>query len=336
MNAYPMKKIQLIQTGGTIAMHSGNGKPELDIDRFTSVLHKEIPELSDIAEISTHQLFFEDSSDVTPDHWQKLARHIHKVYNQYDGFVILHGTDTMAYTASALSFSLINIGKPVIFTGSQVPMSNIRSDAHRNVINAVELATYPVYDVAICFNDKLYRGNRASKMSIGEFDAFASPNYPVLAEVGININLKQTYSRPSSDLRCNPVFNDQLHVIKLYPGLNPEMLKCLDLSRTKAVIFEAFGSGNFPIEGSHSMLPFMESCRDAGCHLIITSQAAYDSVNLNQYKSGRAAKDIGALSAGEMTMEATVTKTMYLLGCGLSEQVFKSQFEVNLAGERSQ
>lgn len=335
-NAHLMKKIQLIQTGGTIAMHSGSGEPELDIDKFTSLLLREIPELSDIAEISTEQLFFEDSSDITPAHWQKLARHIHKEYDRFDGFVILHGTDTMAYTASALSFALTNIGKPVIFTGSQVPMSKIRSDAHRNVINAVELATHPIYEIAICFNDKLYRGNRASKMSIGEFDAFASPNYPVLAEVGININLIKKRSRPLSDLRCNPVFNDQLHVIKLFPGLNPDMLDCLNLTRTRAVVFEAFGSGNFPIEGANSLLPFMESCRKADCHLVITSQAAYDSVNLNQYKSGRAAKNIGALSAGEMTMEATITKTMYLLGCGLSDEMFKSQFELNLAGERSQ
>jgi L-asparaginase len=330
-----MKKIQLIQTGGTIAMHSGNGKPELDIDRFTTLLHKEMPELSRIAEVSIHQIFFKDSSDITPAHWQQLARHIYEEYESYDGFVILHGTDTMAYTASALSFSLINLGKPVILTGSQVPMSNIRSDAHRNVINAVELATYPIFDVAICFNDTLYRGNRASKMSIGEFDAFASPNYPVLAEVGIDINQKQSYVRPSSDLRCNPVFDDKLHVIKLYPGLNPNMLECLDLSITRAIILEAFGSGNFPMEGENSLLPFMEACKESGCHLIITSQAAYDSVNLSQYKSGRAAKKIGALSAGEMTMEATVTKTMYLLGCGLSDEMFRSQFELNLAGERS-
>jgi L-asparaginase len=317
-------------------MHSGSGKPELDIDKFTSLLHKEIPELSEIAEISTCQIFFEDSSDITPSHWEKLARLIYKEYSSYDGFVILHGTDTMAYTASALSFSLINLGKPIIFTGSQVPMSNIRSDAHRNVINAVELATFPIFDVAICFNDKLYRGNRATKMSIGEFDAFASPNFPSLADVGIDINLKQAYKKPTSDLRCNPVFDDQLHLIKLFPGLNPDTLGCIDLSSTRAVIIEAFGSGNFPVEGSHSLIPFMESCRDAGCHLIITSQAAYDSVNLNQYKSGRAAKAIGALSAGEMTMEATVTKTMYLLGCGLSGEMFKSQFELNLSGERSQ
>lgn len=330
-----MKKIQLIQTGGTIAMHSAEGRPELDLQKFTSLLHREIPELSEIADLDTEQIFFEDSSDITPVHWQKLSRHIQKYYNQYDGFVILHGTDTMAFTASALSFSLLNTNKPIIFTGSQVPMSNIRSDAHRNVINAVELATHPIHDISICFNDTLYRGNRATKMSIGDFDAFASPNYPVLAEIGIEIDLKKQYSKPSDDLQCNPVFNDAIHVIKLFPGLNPNMLQWIDLTHTKAVIIEAFGSGNFSIEGDYNLLPFMEACKSKACQVIITSQAAYDSVDLNQYKSGCAAKEIGVLSAGDMTMEATITKTMYLLGCGLAEEVFKLQFEQNLAGERS-
>lgn len=329
-----MKKIQLIQTGGTIAMHSGDGRAELDIDKFTSLLYDEMPELSTIADLSTEQIFFEDSSDITPIHWQKLSRHIQSNYDSYDGFVILHGTDTMAYTASALSFSLINIGKPIIFTGSQVPMSNIRSDAHRNVINAVELATHPVYDVAICFNDRLYRGNRTSKMSIGDFDAFASPNFPVLAEVGIDIDLKYKHKKPSQELSCNPQFDNNIHVIKLYPGLNTEMLSCLDLTRTKAVIIEAFGSGNFPIEGEYSLIPFMEKCIDNNCRVIITSQAAYDSVDLNQYKSGRAAKKIGALSAGDMTMEATTTKTMHLLARNIGAEEFKLLFERNLAGER--
>ena len=317
-------------------MHSGDGRPELDIDKFTSLLYDEMPELSTIADLSTEQIFFEDSSDITPLHWQKLSRHIEANYHLFDGFVILHGTDTMAYTASALSFSLSNVGKPIIFTGSQVPMSNIRSDAHRNVINAVELATHPIYDIAICFNDRLYRGNRASKMSIGDFDAFASPNFPVLAEVGIDIDLKHKYNKPSGDLKCNPLFDNSIHVIKLYPGLNPEMLDCLDLTRTKAVIIEAFGSGNFPIKDEQSLIPFMEKCINNNCRVIITSQAAYDSVDLNQYKSGRAARDLGALSAGEMTMEATITKIMYLLGCEYEDKVFKSQFEKNIAGESSQ
>jgi len=330
-----MKKIQLIQTGGTIAMHSASGRPELDINKFTSLLHNEMPELSEIADLSTAQLFFEDSSDITLLHWKKLSRHIFENYDEFDGFVILHGTDTMAYTASALSFSLNNIGKPIIFTGSQVPMSNIRSDAHRNVINAVELATYPIYDVAICFNDRLYRGNRSTKMSIGDFDAFTSPNFPVLAEVGIEIDLLHAYSKPTSDLSCNPVFDHSIHVIKLYPGLDPERLSRLDLTNIHAVIIEAFGSGNFPVLGESSLIPFMEKCKLNGSLVIITSQAPYDSVNLDQYTSGRKAKNLGALSAGNMTMEATITKTMYLLGCKLEEEDFKLNFEQNIAGERS-
>lgn len=331
-----MKNILMLQTGGTIAMNITRGDENPDVNKFTTLLHKEMPELTSIANVDIEQIFFEDSSDINPRHWIELSNRIHHHYPNYDGFVILHGTDTMAYTASALSFSLNNVGKPVIFTGSQVPMSNIRSDAHRNVINAVELATQPVYDVAICFNDRLYRGNRSTKMSIGDFDAFASPNFPVLAEIGIDINLLIQQEKPSADLKCNPVFDNSLHVIKIYPGLNPEMLNGLDLEKIDAVIFETFGSGNFPVEGGSSLLPFMETCQSNSCQVIITSQAPYDSVDLNLYKSGRAAKRIGALGAGDMTIEATVTKTMYLLGCGLADDEFKSQFEQNVAGERSQ
>ncbi len=331
-----MKNILLIQTGGTIAMHLDHDQPELDTNRFTELLLGAIPELSTIADIEIDKVFFEDSSDIRQEHWKELSLHIKKRYSEFDGFVILHGTDTMAYTASALSFSLRNLGKPIILTGSQVPMSNIRSDARRNLVNAVELATHPIHEVAICFNDHLYRGNRATKMSIGDFDAFASPNYPPLGEVGIDIELSQTWKRPAHDLHANPVFDDSLHVIKLYPGMNPVMLNYIDLNETKAIIFEAFGSGNFPMKGDKSLIPFMEKCRKNGCHVIITSQAAYDSVDLNQYTSGRAAKSLGALSAGDMTMESTITKTMHLLGSKLADDVFKSQFEQNISGERSQ
>lgn len=326
----------MLQTGGTIAMNMAHGDESPDVDKFTTLLHKEMPELTSIANVDIEQVFFEDSSDINHRHWIELSNRIHQHYHKYNGFVILHGTDTMAYTASALSFSLINVGKPVIFTGSQVPMSNIRSDAHRNVINAVELATQPVYDVAICFNDRLYRGNRSTKMSIGDFDAFASPNFPVLAEIGIDINLLTQREQPSADFRCNPVFNNSIYVIKIYPGLNPDMLNGLNLEKADAVIFEVFGSGNFPVEGDNSLLPFMETCRTNSCQVIITSQAPYDSVDLTLYKSGRTAKRLDALGAGDMTIEATVTKTMYLLSCGLADDEFKLQFEQNVAGERSQ
>lgn len=331
-----MKKILLLQTGGTIAMHFDQNGKELDPERWTDVLYGEMPELSKIAEIKIQNVFFEDSSDVNRKHWKELSEQIDKQFDEFDGFVILHGTDTMAYTASALSFALQNVSKPVILTGSQVPMSNIRSDARRNLINAIELATYKIPEVAICFNDHLYRGNRSTKMSIGDFDAFASPNYPPLAEVGINIELSEDLlENHPSDRKCYSNFDDAVQVIKIYPNLNPAFLDVFDLDQTKAVILEAFGSGNIPSKGEYSVLPFAEKCINRGCHVLVTSQAAYDAVDLTHYASGKALKELGALSAGEMTMEATLTKTMNLLARGLSKSEFIDNFQRSIAGEKS-
>jgi L-asparaginase len=329
-----MKKILLLQTGGTIAMHFDSEGPELDSEKWGNLLLSEIPELSVIADLTIVNVFFEDSSDINRHHWKILAETIFSRYTEYDGFVVLHGTDTMSYTASALSFSLKNLGKPVIFTGSQVPMSKLRSDARRNLINAVELATWPIPEVAICFNDHLYRGNRSTKMSIGDFDAFASPNYPLLAEVGIDIKLSEHILKPKGKFTSDTRFDDSIHIIKLHPNLSPKLLNSLDLSQIKAVILEAFGSGNMPMKGEYNMIPFIERCINNECHVIITSQAAYDSVDLDLYASGKAAKKLGALSAGEMTMEATITKTMHLLGQKLEHEEFGTKFETNLIGER--
>lgn len=315
-------------------MQLSSDGPELDSERWSDLLHSEIPELTRIADLNVEKVFFEDSSDINHSHWKILADTIYEQYDIYDGFVILHGTDTMAYTASALSFALLNSSKPIIFTGSQVPMSNLRSDARRNLVNAVELATHSIPEIAICFNDHLFRGNRSSKMSIGDFDAFSSPNYPHLAEIGIDINLSENILRPEGSFTHNPVFDDSLFLLKLHPNLKPVYLDWLDLKNIKAIILEAFGSGNMPVKGDYNLLPFIEKCRDHGVHVIVTSQAAYDAVNLDQYSSGRAVKKRGAISAGKMTMEATITKSMYLLGQNLDQQTFRNQFEKNLAGER--
>ncbi len=315
-------------------MQLSNNGPELDSDRWSDLLHDEIPELTQVADLAVEKVFFEDSSDVNRTHWKLLAESVYNHYRSYDGFVVLHGTDTMAYTASALSYALKNLGKPVIFTGSQVPMSNLRSDARRNLVNAVELATLSIPEIAICFNDHLFRGNRSTKMSIGDFDAFASPNYPHLAEIGIDIKLSENILKPAGKFECHPDFDDSLFVQKLHPNLKPSLLNNLDLSEIKAVILEAFGSGNMPVKGEYNLLPFIEKCRDEGVHVIVTSQAAYDAVKLDQYTSGRAAKERGAISAGPMTMEATVTKSMYLLGQKLNQKEFRTYFEKNLAGER--
>jgi L-asparaginase len=330
-----MKKILLLQTGGTIAMHFDRRREQLDPDRWSEVLYREMPELSKIADIEVQSIFFEDSSDLSPKEWTKLAERIENEKNNYSGFVILHGTDTMAYTASALSFALPDIDKPVILTGSQVPMSRIRSDAKRNLVNSIELATLPVPEVAICFNDHLYRGNRTTKMSIGDFDAFASPNYPPLAEIGIHIELSENIRTiKKKNQGFHPAFSDRVFVLKIYPGLNPRLLDSIQLEDVGAVILEAFGTGNIPVQDKYNLIPFIERCRMQDCHVLVTSQAAYDAVDLSLYKSGRELDKLGALSAGEMTMEATLTKTMNLLAMNLSERDFSIRFCSSTAGER--
>jgi len=328
-----MKKILLIQTGGTIAMDISEGMPQLNPEKWAELIYHEMPELSQIAEIKMERLFFEDSSDINKMHWAKLAEFIRDRYQDYDGFVILHGTDTMAYTASALSFALNNLGKPVILTGSQVPMSNIRSDARRNVINSVEIATMWLPEVAICFNDFIYRGNRATKMSIGDFDAFASPNYPPLAEIGLNIDIRDHIADPKGSLQVNTDFSDQVFLLKIYPNLAPYFLDQINFNNIRALIVEAFGSGNFPIRGNTNLLPFFQKCIKNNILLIITSQAPYDAVDLRNYESGSKALELGALSARDMTTEATLTKIMYLLGKYSDNQTVIEQFNTNLAGE---
>lgn len=316
-------------------MHLEKGITELNPDKWRTVLYNKMPELQQIAEITVQNVFFEDSSDINQYHWIELTRIINNSMEQFDGFVILHGTDTMAYTASALSFSLRNLKKPVILTGSQVPMSNIRSDARRNLVNAVELATCELSEVAICFNDHLYRGNRSTKISINDFDAYSSPNYPALAEIGIKINISPAANQKSDKpFHSLPFFSDAIHLLKVYPSLNPDNLIQLNLTQPKAIIIEAYGIGNIPIKGKYSLVPFVEKCLEKGCHVIITSQVAYDSVDLTVYESGRILSNMGCLSATEMTTEATLTKTMHLIELAESTQDFNELFLTNLAGER--
>lgn len=315
---------------------SGDQKPTLNSQKWTELMYQAIPELSEIADIKMERLFFEDSSDINKKHWAALAAFIRKNYEDYDGFVVLHGTDTMAYTASALSFSLQGLDKPIILTGSQVPMSNIRSDARRNLVNAVEMATMPLPEVAVCFNDFVYRGNRATKMSIGDFDAFASPNYPPLAEIGLNIEIRDHLHTPSDSLEVTTDFSDQVFLLKIYPNLNPDFLSQINFGENRALIIEAFGSGNFPIKGDQSLLPFFRKCIQNNMLLIITSQAAYDAVELSNYKSGRKALELGALSAKDMTTEATLTKIMYLLAKHDDNKTVAEQFNWNLVGEMTE
>ena len=366
----PTKRISLIQTGGTIAMKPDGRGVVLDPDAWEDTLHKQMPELKSIADITPHRLFLEDSSDLTPAHWTRIAQYIAREQDRCDGFVILHGTDTMAYTASALSYALIGLERPVILTGSQVPLHALRSDARRNVVNAVELATRDFHEVAICFHDTLYRGNRATKVSIGDFGAFASPNHPPLARIGLEIQFSPGSQAPSGSIRPprrdqallershsghraesgrtwpdllsrDPglrtlQFDERVVVLKLVPGLDPDLLlNVADPDRVRVILLEAFGSGNFPSAGTHSILPVLQAWRSRGIDVVIGSQAAHDAVDLSTYRSGRAALELGVLSAGDMTLEAALTKSMFLLGNLSDSSQFPVLFAQNLAGERS-
>ncbi|MCC5932814.1 MAG: asparaginase [Candidatus Cyclonatronum sp.] len=328
-----MKRILLLQTGGTIAMQIRRNEDGAMDNLPSDSLKKHIPELSEIAQIQCLDLFFKDSSDLSPSDWVVLARAIESNYQQFDGFVVLHGTDTMAYTASALSFCFKHLAKPVIFTGSQVPLSVIRSDAGRNLINAVQMATLPFCEVAICFNDKILRGNRSTKMSIGDFTAFTSPNHPPLAEIGIDIHVKHALRPGGSAMECYPVFSEELMVLRLFPGIKPSRYISLLNDNTRAVIISGYGSGNFPVSGEHSLLPFLEACLERNIFMVMASQAVFDAVDLEKYSSGRMARERGVISAGDMTMEAAITKMMFLLGRYSSPYQIRDAYMRSLRGE---
>jgi L-asparaginase len=274
-----------------------------------------------------------DSSDMGPGDWAVLASDIGENYYHFDGFVVLSGTDTMAYSASALSFGLKNLGKPVIFTGSQLPMSTIRSDARRNLVNAIELATMNFKEVGICFNDALYRGNRSTKLSIGDFDAFGSPNFSPLADIGIQIEALVQDSFGEGEFENQAKYSDEVFVLTAHPNLNPALLEGLDLSKIRAVILRAFGSGNFCVKGEKSLLPFLDRCKEQDVVVAIVSQADYDSVDLSQYSAGRAALEHGAISGNDLTLEAAVTKLMFLLAHYDSKTDIEALFQQSLVGE---
>jgi L-asparaginase len=331
-----MKRILIIQTGGTIAMQIKDSAGYTETSPHPSdFLESRIPELSGIAQIEIIDLFFKDSSDMNPADWITLAQTIHENYASFDGFVILHGTDTMAYTASALSFCLNNLGKPVILTGSQIPMAVIRSDASRNLINAIEMATMPLNEVAICFNDHIFRGNRSTKSSAGDFDAFSSPNHPPLADIGLNISLNYQITPSTVKFGITPGFDDRVFLIRLFPGLNPDHLMKLIGPDIRAIIIEAFGCGNFPGTGRHSLLPFFEKCLEQDILLVIGSQALQDAADLSKYESGQMAQSMGIISAGDMTTEASVTKMMYLLAMHDNHLAVRDLYNRAIAGEIS-
>lgn len=336
MTRQATKSICILSTGGTIGMQkTADGyKP---VPGFLAQAMMKIPELlnADMPHYDIHE--FEkpiDSANMTLDSWHQMGQHIEKYYNQYDGFVILHGTDTMAYTASALSFMLEHLQKPVILTGSQVPLFETRNDARENLINAVWIAgNYSIPEVGIYFNNKLFRGNRTQKIDASSFDAFASPNFPTLAKVGTDIRIRRdvlrTISAEQFHLQTFKPVN--VGVLRLFPGMSLEMLKSLLQPPLQALILQTYGVGNAP-----EAPLFLELIREAVARNVVIvncSQCSYAKVRMSDYAAGSALMSAGVISGADMTIEAALSKLFYLFSKNMPIHGIKQQMMVNLRGE---
>lgn len=335
-------KILIIYTGGTIGMIEDSETGVLAAFDFDH-LNEQIPELSKIdAELVAISLGMPiDSSDMNPAIWQELAQIIVNNYELYDGFVVLHGSDTMAYTASALSFMLQGLTKPVILTGSQLPIGTIRTDGKENFITSLEIAAKKDYsgnaiikEVAIYFEYSLYRGNRTTKVSANAFEAFLSPNYPELAIAGVHIKYDNNalFRSPKKELSFNWKMDDRVALLKIFPGFSTTVYKSLfDNNNVKAIVLETFGSGNAPHNSDfHEMI---ENYITSGGIVVNITQCYTGSVEQGKYANSTTFNKLGVVSGGDMTTEAAITKIMYLLGNLSDIEEIKSTFKKSLVGE---
>lgn len=333
------KKVLIIYTGGTIGMMHSHHSGSLQPFNFHAITDQ-IPELKnfncDIDFFSFRHPI--DSSNVQPGFWLELSGIIEKKYSGYDGFIILHGTDTMAYTASALSFILENLAKPVILTGSQLPLGAIRTDARRNLITSIELAAgeTPIPEVCIYFSSQLYRGNRSEKYTSSKFDAFQSSNYPVLAETGVHIeyNTKAMLKKPAKPLRVHKKLDTNIALIKIYPGIHLDVIEAtLKTKNLKALVLETFGSGNAPT--NKDFIRVLKDGIKRGILILNVSQCSGGAVEQGKYETSEHLKEIGVISGGDMTTEAALTKTMFLLGQLKKGNEIKKLMTKDLRGELS-
>nr|WP_240807319.1 asparaginase [Polyangium spumosum] len=302
----------LIHTGGTLMMRGGDPTP-LEPDVYTRDLVAELPVLRKLAEIETRILYNLDSADFQPHHWVELAACVHGSLDRYDGFVIVHGTDTMAYTASALAFLLPGLDRPVILTGAQKPLIDVRTDARTNLVDACHLATTRIPEVGIAFHSELLRGCRATKLDAWGMKAFGSPACPPLAELGLGVHLAPHVLAPRPRAPFDGRLEPHVLAVRAFPGLDPRLLSGALAAGVRGVVIEGFGAGNVP-RLSNSLVPVIEAASAADVPVVIVSQSTRGAVDLARYQGGVAAARAGAIGAGDMTTEAALTKLMITLG----------------------
>jgi L-asparaginase len=338
-----MVKIQIIYTGGTIGMvHDEIGQlVPFDFDN----IKKNVPELNrldyHLDVISFNPLI--DSSNMSPKDWKKIAELITTSYSDYDGFVILHGSDTMAYTASALAYMFENLSKPIVLTGSQLPIGEIRTDAKENLITALEIAasknndgTATVPEVCIYFDYHLFRGCRSTKMHADKFDAFKTPNYPILAEAGVDIKFNTDYIRTISKeaLIAHTKFEGIIASLKLFPGISEKYMEAiLSTPKIDAILIEGFGVGNTNTE--QWFIELLKKATSNGLLIYDITQCGGGTVQLGRYETSKHLSEIGVISGMDITFEAAITKLMFLFGNYSDKVIIKQKLAENLRGEIS-
>ena len=343
-----MKKkpsILIIYTGGTIGMVQKSANGTLAPVKFDQI-KEEVPDLRRL-DVNLQVVAFSppiDSSNITPTIWIKIAKTIERNYHKYDGFVILHGTDTMAYTASALSYMFENLDKPIVLTGAQLPIGILRTDGKENLITSIQIASAKQYEqsivpeVCVYFNSKLFRGNRISKRHADDFSAFSSVNYPPLATAGVEIKYFQeniNHFHNMGILKVHSHFDENVVVLKIFPGIGKLVFEnILNIPGLKGVVLESFGSGNIPT--NRWMISQIKNAIKRKIIFLNVTQCQGGAVNMGRYETGVELENAGVVSGKDMTTEAAITKMMFLLGQGLDPDEIKLRLNKSLIGEMTE
>ncbi|RDB36469.1 MAG: asparaginase [Spirobacillus cienkowskii] len=336
------KKVLILHTGGTFGMAlNGTHNAAKQAPHMLEQLLQSVPEISAVADVDLHVICNIDSSDADIALWSQLSHTIHQKWNNFDGFVVVHGTDTMAWSASALAFFLEGLTKPVVFTGSQRPLSEFRNDARVNMIDAVELATLGIPEVLICFDSKVHRATRATKYSNEHLYAYKSYNAPLVGNLGVNIKINPKILKTILPVakRHAPCINNKadgnITALLCAPGALPSAKFCdALLNSTHGIIIQGFGSGNLPIQ-EKNWLELCEKAQIKKIPVVITTQCESGFVSLNLYENGRAFENLGVISAMDMTFEATSVKLMIMLGRKIPFEKRHEFFATPLAFENS-